>query len=225
MNISSRIKLITDMTDKGEVCADIGCDHALTLIKIITDNKAKRGIGCDIGKGPLAKAQENITAYKLNHIIELRHGDGLSPILPSEADMIIISGMGGLLIKEILLRGFLVLENVNQLILQPQTEIAALRQTLHTLGFYINDENIVYDNYKYYTVIKALKGNETYNKDQYLLGRILPHKGDPVFKQYVKFMLNQNLTIINRLKSGSTENTENRLNELYEVNQILERAL
>ena len=49
-------------------------------------------------------------------------------------------------------------EHMKELVLQPQSEIQALREYLREEGYLIADENIIFEEGKYYFIIKALPG-------------------------------------------------------------------
>ena len=86
----------------SNVVADIGTDHAYVATELIKTNRAKRVIATDVNQGPLNAAIENIKKNNMENVIETRLGSGLSVLKKGEADTIIIAGMGGELICEII---------------------------------------------------------------------------------------------------------------------------
>ena len=65
------------------------------FLYLIRQSRVKHAIAADINAGPLDKAGRLIEHNKLSHCIETRLGNSLSVLLPGEADVIVIAGMGG----------------------------------------------------------------------------------------------------------------------------------
>lgn len=59
----------------------------------------------------------------LSDQIEIRMGDGLDTIVPGEVNAVVLAGMGGMLMIDILERGEEVVTRCDQLVLQPQSDI------------------------------------------------------------------------------------------------------
>ena len=105
MKLSKRLQTIADFVKKNSVVADIGTDHAHIPIYLIKNNIIDKAYACDINKGPLEKAKENIENFGVSENIVLRLSNGLDKMSSKEVDTIIIAGMGGELIIDILNRG------------------------------------------------------------------------------------------------------------------------
>ena len=63
MKLSKRLQTIADFVKKNSVVADIGTDHAHIPIYLIKNNIIDKAYACDINKGPLEKAKENIENF------------------------------------------------------------------------------------------------------------------------------------------------------------------
>jgi tRNA (adenine22-N1)-methyltransferase len=151
-----RLQAILSLRDKpADTLADIGTDHAYIPVAACIYGLAKRAIACDIKEGPLSRAAETIRAHELESRIDLRLGDGLAPLAPGEADCIVIAGIGGLNIIQILTEGLAVAQNAQNLILQPQRDIPKLRRALRVMGFTILTHTRVREKYFIYTVLHA----------------------------------------------------------------------
>ena len=162
MSLSKRLKAVVDMVPAGVTPADIGCDHGYVAIALIREGKCKSVIASDINKGPLKRAEEHIKEAGLSDVIDLRLSDGVKEIRDGEVDTLIISGMGGLLIRDILKNAFEKMkDHLNDLILLPHRDIDIVRVFLRKNGFVIEDEEMVFEDNKYYTVIHAV------NNDRY----------------------------------------------------------
>jgi len=153
-----------------EVLADIGTDHAYLPIKAVRGGLCKRAIACDIVEGPLKIAKKNIIAAGLENHIETRLGDGLEPLEENEADCVVIAGMGGMNIINILKAVSFV---VPRLILQPQHDLEELRRFLHAKMYKIN-ETLAHERSRFYVVIEAEATDkiEAWTDAEYFLGNI-----------------------------------------------------
>ena len=166
--------------------ADIGCDHAYLPIYLVRENVVPYVIACDINSGPVAKACENIEDVELSERIEVRQGDGLSPLKPGEVKSVVLAGMGGKLMMRILSEGADVLAQVSEIIMEPQSEVSALRHFLQDNGYMIISENMVNDDAKYYPVIKAVPGRMNWDKEIYFrYGKILLREENPVLHEFL----------------------------------------
>ena len=153
VRLGKRLQCIHDLVDPGSVVADIGCDHALLSIALIESKRACFCYACDVAKGPLERAKAAIVQAGLEDVITPLLNDGICG-LPQTIDTIIIAGMGGQLIAEILSRRVLELGGVN-LLLQPMTQAPYLRQWLCENRFAIRQERCAVAAGKAYAVIQA----------------------------------------------------------------------
>ena len=177
MELSKRMNAVVSMVKKCDTVADIGTDHGYVPIYIIKNGISKKAFACDVNKGPLEKAKTNISNYNCSDFIETRLGSGLSVIKPFEVDTAIIAGMGGMLVIDILKNSKDTVKSLKHLVLQPQLDIDKVRRYIHSIGFKIEDEEMLIDEGKYYTVINAVKGNEKYDRDiDYIFGKCLIDK-------------------------------------------------
>ena len=138
--ITPRLKCIIDHT-KGNRIADIGTDHAYIPIYLVKNDLAEYVIAGDVRQGPVDIAKANVEKHKLSDKIEVRLGSGLSVIEKGEVDTVIIAGMGGQLISEILSADTEKARECN-LVLQPMNAQYELRKYLISNGFSITDEDI-----------------------------------------------------------------------------------
>lgn len=175
MNLSLRLKTVASFVKRGSRLADIGTDHGYIPIYLVEEGFINEAIAMDINKGPLERAQENIRKAGLENQIRIRLSDGLDKLLPGEADSIIIAGMGGMLIKDILKRGLDVIKSTGELILSPHSDLAEVRDFLSEEGFKIIHEEMLIDEGKYYVIIKAFYTGEKYylNPEEAAFGKIL----------------------------------------------------
>lgn len=134
--------------------ADIGTDHGYLPIALLEQGKIPRAIAADLRPGPLAYARNHRDEAGFNdEQIELRLGSGLSPLRPGEVKSVVIAGMGGATIAQILQDDDVRALNIERLILQPNIGQRTLRQTLWARGLKISDELLVYEASRFYPIM------------------------------------------------------------------------
>lgn len=221
MNLSKRLQRVAANVMSNGVVADIGCDHGFTSIYLVQSHRAVRAIAMDINQGPLARAKEHILQYGLSDKIIPRLSDGAKELLPNEADTLLISGMGGALIRRILLDSREVAVSAKELVLSPQSEIFLVRKCIHEIGFRIAAEEMVLDQGKYYVVIRAVPGKETYEEEiDYLYGKKLMDSKDETF---VCFIQKEEIRV-NRILQNIEEQQVSKSGELKKKKLLREKA-
>lgn len=153
--MSVRLEAIVELAQEGDTVCDVGCDHAHVPIRLIQTGCYRRAIGMDVIDGPLGKAAGNLALYGMEDKVELRLSDGLNALSAGEADTLVITGMGGRLMEEILLRNPAVTGSFSVLVLGPQSDPEKIRAALRALGFMIKREKLIFEDGKYYPVIRA----------------------------------------------------------------------
>ena len=154
-NLDKRLSMVASMVRRGSRVADIGTDHAYLPVYLVQSGTCPGGIAADIRSGPLEAARRTVTEAGLTEAISLRLGDGLAPVSAEEAEDIVIAGMGGETIVEILSAAAWVKDSRLRLILQPMTRAEELRRWLLTNGFAISQERLVQDGHRLYPVMAA----------------------------------------------------------------------
>ena len=174
--LSKRLKTVADLVTKGNVVADVGTDHGYVPIYLVEEEISPYCYAMDVNEGPLNKAKANIIEHELEDKIETILSDGLDAFGDRKADTIIISGMGGDLIVEILSRA----NDFDELILSPHKRADLVRKYLADSGYEIIDEKMVEERNKYYQIIKAKKGECLLLKEEEVLYGpfLLKHKDE-----------------------------------------------
>lgn len=187
IKISKRLEAISSLVPINSNIIDIGCDHALLDIYLYQKEISNKIIASDINANALNNAKDNIKKNKLDKYIETRLGNGLDTLnQEDDIDTIIISGMGAHTIVGILKNNKLKLNNINTIIIQSNTKLEFLRKEVTKLNFIIDNEMMVEDNKKVYTIIKLIKGKKKYNKKELYFGPILLNKKDKLFIKNVQ---------------------------------------
>ena len=151
----TRLDCIVSLIRDGVRIADVGCDHAYITTEALRCGKATFSVASDIRPGPLCRAEENVTEAGFSDRVKLVLADGLDGIEQYSPDDIIIAGMGGELIADIIERAPFVKNKNIRLILQPMTSQDKLRAYLCSAGFEITKELLPVERSHIYQVIAA----------------------------------------------------------------------
>lgn len=155
MKLSPRLKAAADMVRCGKKIADIGTDHAHLPIFLVENGICVSAVASDVRTGPIANAKANVEAAGLADKISLRLASGLDKVNPDEADDIVIAGMGGILIAQLLEKAEWLKSKEKHLVLQPQSHSEILREFLVKNGFFIEEETVCEDAGRLYCVMSV----------------------------------------------------------------------
>lgn len=199
---------------KGSICVcDVGCDHAYTLVEAIKKYGVKKGIAADIAEGPLANANKTITDENLLDNVDIILSNGFDNIEAS-FDTVIISGMGGALITEILSRGLSKIRG-KKLILEANCEVYRIRQFISRNGFLIEHEEAFYDQGKYYEILVCVPGIKKMDELDILYGPILRKNPNDAYKLFYDNKINLLSSIIPQINNPTKKDIKiKELNEL-----------
>jgi tRNA (adenine22-N1)-methyltransferase len=227
MELSIRLKTIASMVDKCNCIADIGTDHGYIPIELIKNNICIKAIASDINKGPVKKANMNITFEDLQEKIDCRLGSGLSTVKVGEVQGIIIAGMGGNLIRDIIEQGLNVFKKSDFAVLQPIQNPEVLREYIYKKGYDIVDEELCIDENKFYEIIKIQYNNNKAKKIDsifYEIGKSLIDKKHPLTSEFIKSKIINYNKILNNIKED-TELAQKRKVDIKIKIQKLEELL
>jgi tRNA (adenine22-N1)-methyltransferase len=166
--LSKRLMKIAENVTKGARLADIGSDHALLPVFLAQQKWIVSAVAGELNAGPFAAASKQVEEAGLNHVIEVRQGDGLEVINGGEVDVITIAGMGGQLIVQILTQGLAKLDQVSRLVLQPNVGEDVVRRWLLEQGWFLSSEVIIEEDGKTYVVLTADRLREADRLNQVL---------------------------------------------------------
>ena len=183
MKINARLKKIGDLVEANSFCLDVGCDHALLDIYLVSKKKNIQTVASDIAEGPLEQAKNNIKRERLEDKIETRLGSGLKTYT-DEINTVIISGMGGRNIIGICKEDQKILKKIDTLIISPNNYQEDVKRFLTKNGFYIENEEFVKDKRFIYQIIIFKRGKKKYTKKDYFFGPVFLIKKGPLFREY-----------------------------------------
>ena len=169
MKINNRLKNVANFVLKDSNVIDVGCDHALLCIYLASNYPNMRLIASDVREGPLKQAKANIEKYGLEDRITLKLGDGIATI-DNDTNVIVISGMGGITIADIITKNKEKLDKIDQIVVSPNNDFYAVRSEITKLGFIIDREEVIKERDKFYLIISFVKGKKKYKKRELYFG-------------------------------------------------------
>ena len=226
MELSKRLKAVAELVTPGMRLADVGTDHGYIPIYLTEAGVIPSAIAMDINKGPLERAKEHIREHGLEGKIQTRLSDGLKNLQMNEADCMIAAGMGGGLVIRILSEERDTAGSLKELILQPQSEIDSVRKYLTEEGYRIVAEDMVYEDGKYYPMMKAVPcmagaGEIPYSEEELEFGRVLLQQAHPVLGQFLEREMEIQNRILSALESQESVRAKKRMEEIsYRIEWI-----
>lgn len=224
--IDPRLKLCADFLRTNAKIADVGTDHAYLPIWLAKNHLIKKAIALDINEGPLQCAKSNIIKYHVEDIVTTRLSDGLCNVSESEVDDIIIAGMGGELIKNIILKAKFLKNADKRLILQPMSDAESLRRFLFEYNFEIIDEKAaVCDNRVYSAMLVQ------FTNAQIAVSNLYPYIGkleNNLDENAINYIKKEIIHLKNRINGLMTQNNYAHADELLialnDLNKLIERS-
>lgn len=232
IQLSQRLQAVANLAGEAGIVADVGTDHGYIPVFLVSSGRAKRAIATDVNAGPLLRAKEHIRQFHLEEKIETRLSDGLAGLQMGEAETIVIAGMGGALMMRILDGGEEAAHTAKRLVLQPQSELLSFRRYLAEHGYRIMNEDMVYEDGKFYSMMAAawvgdngqdIQAEITETALKY--GPLLIAERHPVLRQYLLYQQEQKQKILKNLGENARQDVSERksqvVQELAEIEELL----
>ena len=181
-----RLNTLAQMVDPGSRVADIGTDHAYLPIELVKNKQINYAIASDIAKGPLQNAKNDIAEAGLQGKIETRLGPGLSTVNHNDdIDTVVIAGMGGKLITDILDDAWNKHFCFKTLILEPNIGEPGVRKWLMGHKYQIVTEKLIVESGHTYELIKAraVKKRINLSEKKILFGPYILKEKNSIFYQ------------------------------------------
>lgn len=232
ITLSKRLEVIASFLPKGAYFADIGTDHAYLPCYVCLKDETAMAIAGEVNQGPYERAKATVKKFQLEDKIDVRLGNGLKIIEPKTdpIEQIVIAGMGGPLIRDILDSGLNELSTVKRLILQPNVASTPLRKWLYEKEFSIVHELIVAEKGHLYEVMIADQGAiQPYAKDpqerekQMMFGPFLMKEKSSLFLKKWQNQLNHLQKITKGMKKA--KKTNGKLKDFLQQIQWIEEVL
>ena len=219
--ISPRLLCCASMIEGDYVC-DIGTDHAYLPAYLISGGTAKTVIATDVKQGPLNSAAGTLKRFHVSDHIRLILSDGFDKVPPKHITDVVIAGMGGETIRDILAaKSAQFLKKGVNLVLQPMTKAEILRAWLSENGYAILKETAVRDTHVY-TVMQVQYTGECkeISEAEAFFGKL--RRSDPLTKIYIAAVLERLNTKASGLEeAGKTDEAAAVRTTMREINARL----
>ncbi|WP_251717379.1 tRNA (adenine(22)-N(1))-methyltransferase [Lactobacillus agrestimuris] len=222
-----RLNTLAEMVDPNSRLADIGTDHAYLPILLVKNNKIKFAIASDVAAGPLDNAKTDIVEAGLTGNIETRLGSGLETITQEDnIDTVVIAGMGGKLMSDILEAGWQNGFRFETLVLEPNIGEAGVRNWLMEHNYQVIEEHLIEEAGHTYELIKARFVNKKVimSEEELFFGPyILKEKNSVFFKKW-QGQLAYRKKLLENLNKAKDKDTA-RINKIEKENKMIEENL
>ena len=151
----------------------------------------------DNKEGPLSQAKQNLKNYDVNKYL-LTLSDGLTN-LEKNINTIVICGMGGELIIDIINNHFELVKKMNKIIIQPNSKQYLVREFCNNHNLNIINESILEDMDKIYEIMVlqySENNHQKLNEYDLLFGPILRKEKNNVFVKKWENKLKENNKIL-----------------------------
>ena len=192
IRLDERLTAIANAIDYGSV-ADVGCDHGKLGYYLLGTDRASAVIATDISEGSLKKARELALENGVSELMQTRLGDGLAPVGDGEVDTVVIAGLGGDVISEILARAREDGKKFSHFVLSPNTHAEKVRRELAGWGHTITRDFVIECAGKRYPIIKTEVGGDSLDEYQILFGKFYAASEDFISNAENELEYKQNL--------------------------------
>ena len=224
IKLSNRLKKIAELVDFGATVIDVGTDHGY-VPNFLCEKKISRDIiATDISKNSLEKSIELTKKMGNEKFIRNILANG---IVKENRDNIIIAGLGGIQIAEIIFNSIEISRSAKKLILQPMQKTNILRRELNNMGFEIIDEEIIFEDDRYFEIIIAKFNGKKKSLDEldFYFSKSLINKKDKVYLAYLserKVELEKILNKINKDNKRSIKRRDELINLLKRTEEAID---
>lgn len=158
--LDNRLKKIAELVSGEGIACDVGTDHAYLAAELINSGKCSKVIASDVKEGPLEAARNTVERYGIQDKVELVLSDGLENVDLNGVTDVVIAGMGGETIAEIIGNSTAEKPDDLRFILQPMTKSELLRKKLYEYQYEITAEYAVEEKDKIYVIMVAERSSE-----------------------------------------------------------------
>ncbi len=224
IKLSKRLNKIAELVDFGASVIDVGTDHGY-VPNFLCENKISSDIiATDISKNSLEKSVELTRELGNEKFVRNILANG---IVDENRENIIIAGLGGIQIAEIIANSIEIAKSSKKLILQPMQKTNILRRELNNMGFEIFDEEIIYEDERYFEIILAKFSNKidkSLKEEDFYFSKKLIEKKDKTYLSYLEEKKTYLKSIISSFDPNSIR-SKKRSEELNNLLSLVEEAI
>lgn len=222
-----RLREIANCIGKRSVVADIGCDHGILEGLLLRSGRAQKMIATDISNNSLQKAVAACAGHEFEGKVDFRLGDGLSVLRPGEVDAIVIAGIGGMQMAEIIKNGKNVAKEA-ALVLCPHSHESVLRRFLLGNGYAVLRESLALEDGRYYQILCAKYDGRDHSETDvffYETGKKLLMEGHPLLTGFLNSRLLKTNEIIEKARQSDKTNAKKKAKNLSAFAKRLEEII
>ena len=201
--LSPRLAAVARMAAGARILADVGCDHGLLSIYMLTHGWAQTAVASDLRPGPLSTARRNAAGCGLAGRIRFELADGLDFPGADVCDAVVCAGMGGETIAGILRRAPWTKDGA-RLILQPQSKLDELCLWLRADGYAVLDAALAAEGERLYAALLVRGGADGFKWAEDALAR----NGDPLLGRWLQDRLGRLERAIEGMERGADASSE-----------------
>ena len=221
--LSPRLQTLADQVRPGARLADVGTDHARLPVWLIRQGVIYSAIATDIRTGPLERACATAERFTVTDSISFRLCNGLAAVGADEVDTIVIAGMGGETILQILEAAPWLAFGDYTLLLQPMSSLPDLRKWLCEHRFSIEQEQIVREGKTLYIAMRVrTRAEMKLTLEEQWLGRT---EKDPLRREYMQVLQRRYRKALAGLVDSQAPQDIPRREELQQVCTAIDREL
>lgn len=201
---------------EGKSFADIGCDHGKLPVSSIVLGKADFAIAADISEKSLFKAKELSKKYGVTNKMSFRVGDGLRIVHSGEVNSIVIAGLGGDEISDILKQSYQDKKKFDCFVLSPNTHPEKVRETAIDCKLKFLSDYLVFEKRHFYPIIKlsSLSGRNELDENEVLFG--FEFYRDANFFVWAKKEMEKCQSILRKAENLTLKDRYEKIREAYE---------
>ncbi len=190
IRLDSRLSAVASLVRNGSRVADIGTDHGYLIAYLIENGISPSGVAADLREGPLNNAKQTVIEQGISDKVELVLSDGLKKISANSCEDIVIAGMGGNLIADILSACEWIYDKKFNIVAQPMSHAEVLREFYINNGFEIKEEKTATDGKHIYCVMSAsYTGKKKEREKSYIYLGELTKNNDEITRKCINKLL------------------------------------
>lgn len=213
IKLSDRLLAIARLVPPLGGVADVGTDHGYIPVWLAQNGHSGKIYASDINEAPLEHAKLTAVEYGQADRISFALCDGLAALDGTDISTVIIAGMGGENIADILSAAPWTKTLRTRLILQPMTKSALLRSWLFDNGYRVLSEQLVQDGLVYEILTAEAGEDESYSPAELLTGHSKLISNDPLFEGRLDSLIEKTERAVSGLASSSRAEDSERLTQ------------
>lgn len=226
-DLGPRLASIADRVVADAPVADVCADHALLAMHLVASARVQKAIAVDVAVDPVRDARTRVAAAGLTDRVDVVHGNGLVPLPAAFGGTVVVAGVGGRLVTEILDADELARVAPRRIVLQPNSDEALVRDHLHGVGWRIIDETLVVEAGRIFLTVVAEPGDvggQPNAVDRYV-GPVLRHAATPALAAWLdgqRAWLSARVDALERAGDAAAAGARERLEAVDDVRRRLD---